>query len=360
MTALPYVPTGYQMIRKIEISNFRGIRDVQISGAKRINVLVGPNGSGKTAFLEAMFLASAGSPEIVVRTRQWRGREQQFSGSSNQALDALLADTFRDQAAGSARVSLEGVGGDYRRVIIKQIDAESSVSETGETIPSNAGMEFSWNDSEMGDKTIVPQAIFDRNDRVRFDFGRLPERGHSHFIPARVNVNEGETAQAYSKLALQNREKFFSDVFVSEFHDIIKSVSILAPNGPGVLYGAMHDGRMLPLTMISGGVSHLAGILARILAFPKCVMYIDEIENGLYYERFESVWRTILAALKMVDGQIFVTTHSIECLRALSASLESCADEVSFIRSRIKNGEPQFQPLKGELFFGGLELGEMR
>ena len=43
------------MIREIEIKNFRGIERMKISAAKRLNIIVGPNGTGKTAFLEAIF-----------------------------------------------------------------------------------------------------------------------------------------------------------------------------------------------------------------------------------------------------------------------------------------------------------------
>jgi AAA15 family ATPase/GTPase len=36
-------------------------------------VIVGANGSGKTAFLESLFLASGASPELAIRLRNFRG-----------------------------------------------------------------------------------------------------------------------------------------------------------------------------------------------------------------------------------------------------------------------------------------------
>ena len=69
------------MIREIEIKNFRGIEHVKIKDAKRLNVMVGPNGTGKTAFLEAIFLASGNSPEILQRIKAWRGREALSQGN---------------------------------------------------------------------------------------------------------------------------------------------------------------------------------------------------------------------------------------------------------------------------------------
>lgn len=42
-------------IDKIHIQNFRGIQDLKIDLNPRFNLLIGENGSGKTAILEAFF-----------------------------------------------------------------------------------------------------------------------------------------------------------------------------------------------------------------------------------------------------------------------------------------------------------------
>ena len=47
----------YQMITSLEVENFRGFRKIELSDLRRINIIVGDNSSGKTAFLEAIFLA---------------------------------------------------------------------------------------------------------------------------------------------------------------------------------------------------------------------------------------------------------------------------------------------------------------
>lgn len=46
------------MIESIQIKNFRGIQDGQIEGFRKFNLLVGPNNSGKSAVLEALYLAN--------------------------------------------------------------------------------------------------------------------------------------------------------------------------------------------------------------------------------------------------------------------------------------------------------------
>ncbi len=46
------------MIESIQIKNFRGIREGQIEGFRKFNLLVGPNNSGKSAVLEMLYLAN--------------------------------------------------------------------------------------------------------------------------------------------------------------------------------------------------------------------------------------------------------------------------------------------------------------
>src|SRR5437867_4488346 len=61
------------MIESLEINNYRCFKHVSLSGIKRINIVVGDSGSGKTALCEALFITGGLGPEIFLRTRSWRG-----------------------------------------------------------------------------------------------------------------------------------------------------------------------------------------------------------------------------------------------------------------------------------------------
>ena len=61
------------MLKELEIKNYRCFDRLMLRDFGRINFLVGRSGSGKSAFLEALFLASGISPEIYLRIRQFRG-----------------------------------------------------------------------------------------------------------------------------------------------------------------------------------------------------------------------------------------------------------------------------------------------
>jgi AAA15 family ATPase/GTPase len=47
------------MIDQVTINNFRCFQKLEVANLKKVNLLVGKNSSGKSAFLEAIFLSSS-------------------------------------------------------------------------------------------------------------------------------------------------------------------------------------------------------------------------------------------------------------------------------------------------------------
>jgi ABC-type branched-subunit amino acid transport system ATPase component len=349
-----YEPTGYHMIRNIEISNFRGIDHLRLHDLGRVNVLVGPNGSGKTAFLEAIYLAGGNSPENLIKTKQWRGRElTELSGELKMVQDALWADTFRDPNVGEASIQIVDDNNAIRSVFIRRIEPARVFDAAGVSNLAHVGMHFLWEGPE-GKAEVVP-TFTPSGIQVPAVF---PGPG-VHLLSARMNISESETARTFSRLTLEGDPSAFLSAFVREF-PWLSEVDVQAPAGPPALYARMNNGRKLPLTMISGGISHLAAIMVRLAANKRAVMLIDEIENGFYYDHYESIWRTVFELAELSDSQIFASTHSVECLKALSTALADRADQVRFIRSRREDGEVRFQQMSGQGLFKALKIGEVR
>jgi predicted ATP-dependent endonuclease of OLD family len=83
------------MVDSVTIRNFRSFREITVEDCRRVNILVGENGSGKTALLEGLFLASGVNPELLMRTRQWRGFEGgRMSGTHEDMHRNLWGDVF--------------------------------------------------------------------------------------------------------------------------------------------------------------------------------------------------------------------------------------------------------------------------
>lgn len=347
------------MIKSATIDNFRGLSSVHLKSLNRINLLIGPNGSGKTALLEALFLAVGGSAEIGFRLKQWRGRDAQFQ--KNNAFEGMWADLFGTTVGDkSATIEIQGNPKIHRRVIISKAEYNTIVGPNGSAEPSNIGLQFAIKDmkSKKPAKVVIPFMLPDG----KIDAGPALQLSVTNFIPSRTQVAEAETAMHYSKLKVEGAEASFDEVFLREF-SFIKSVSVESPFGLQSLYGRMSNGRLLPLSMISGGISHLAGILVRIAAMPNSIMFVDEIDNGIFYNRLESMWSAVINLANERNVQIFASTHSIESLRSLQAVTDKAGKkDISFIRHSINNDDSRIniEQIEGDRIFKAMAVGEVR
>src|SRR5262245_54914273 len=107
------------MIESIEINNFRCFHKLRVKGCSPINVIVGENGVGKTALMEAIFLAVGSNPQKGVLLRQYRGNDPQFSGDAAAIVETLYAEFFyRQDLTQRPQVLLKGSGVEARQLSI--------------------------------------------------------------------------------------------------------------------------------------------------------------------------------------------------------------------------------------------------
>jgi predicted ATPase len=74
----------------------------------------------------------------------------------------------------------------------------------------------------------------------------------------------------------------------------------------------------LPLGSLGDGTKRLLAQAIFLVQAQGGVLLIDEIDTGLHYSTMESMWRFIIEASRRLDVQVFATTHSGDCIRALA------------------------------------------
>ena len=239
--AHPYTPTGYQMIDSVEIRNFRSFEAAALMDCRRLNVVIGENGSGKTALLEAIFLAAGPSPEIALRTRSWRGFEGgQLTGTEEQVERALWADLFHKfDTKASSKVSLTGVREHTRSVEISFTEGYGPAYRLNRKA-RRAGFAVSEIPPQVEFKWVVP----DREPIIvnpiledgRLKIGRVPESYvKSAFFPANRTYSGVETANRFSTLSRTFKEKSFIEMFNRHFPNIL-DLSVEVSAGAAMLF----------------------------------------------------------------------------------------------------------------------------
>ena len=147
------------MIRQILINNFRCYRKLDVFDCEKINLIVGENGSGKTALLEAIFFVLATTSEMAVRFRQMRGMDNTFQGSPLRIEGAAWGNLFYAQdTSNTIGIVVSGEGEFNRTLEIFKGDPVSNFDLSANQFHDVSNpITLSWTDHTSHERKIVPR-----------------------------------------------------------------------------------------------------------------------------------------------------------------------------------------------------------
>ncbi len=102
--------------------------------------------------------------------------------------------------------------------------------------------------------------------------------------------------------------------------------------------------RFIPVNVAGDGMKKFLSIITAIYNTKNGIVLIDEINNGLHYSAQEILWKAVITTAEKFKVQIFATTHSWECVKALAKTAQICVEnntipdnEVCYFR--VENNE---------------------
>ena len=113
----------------------------------------------------------------------------------------------------------------------------------------------------------------------------------------------------------------------------------------------------VPLPLVSDGINKMLSILLAVHHSSRGMILIDEMENGLYFDLMGRASAAILDAARASNTQLFVTTHSLEYLRALLPVVREYPDDFRLLRTTKENGASAIDCFDGQHFAAALEEG---
>ncbi len=87
----------------------------------------------------------------------------------------------------------------------------------------------------------------------------------------------------------------------------------------------------LPLRSLGDGMNRLLGIALGLVTTHNGVLLIDELENGLHYSVQTDVWRIIFSLAHRLNVQVFVTTHSWDCIQSFQRAAEEFGENSAML-----------------------------
>ena len=360
------------MLHGLRIRNFKSLRDVDVQ-LPRLTVIFGPNGTGKTTFLEAiqalahmgasrtleeaLAASSRGEPEEVFTFPGGDGEER----ASTFSLEAELGVADRRY-----RYRVE-VGREPSRGGLVLVDEYLARLNTRGEPRGNPAIErvgrylrirrkgkgsHPWQEAGGLNHALLSNRRFagpgyQTFDRIRTELatwrryhlapgaaqapGRLPSEVHDigslgqDLAPFLYRMNAEHPGSLQEVVRLLR-------LLVP---DVVDVEVALDPRHGGLALGLRRAGRAFPVPLLSEGTLRLMALCAIVAnPWPTSLVAIDEPENGLHPRRVELVAQLLMAFALERDTQVVVTTHSPLFCAAVVETARARPEEIALLLAR--------------------------
>ncbi len=299
-------------LTEIEIKNFKCFEQFKTEGFGRVNLISGKNNVGKTALMEACY--------INVHTKD--------------------VNSFFTSLAG-IKIKREKLNIFYKSVtesskkIIKTYLPEF-LEKTNEIISSSNKNIVSYKiKEEQGIKSYM-FSINEKNIMINIKDFSFQMNGMEHILFIdNFGFGYAQTIGNFSSIQKKDDEKFL-DKILNNFDSSIETFKIIDEKPQ-----CKKDGEYLEITELGDGVRHIISMVTALYKTENGYLFIDEIDNGIYYQQLDNLWEFILKFSKQLNVQVFATTHSKECIDAYYRAAKKLQEQdISYIlMKQLKDGE---------------------
>lgn len=339
-------------ITDLTVGRFRGLREVSLNDLGRVNILVGPNNSGKTSVLEVLSLAA--NPLDPLWWIHVAARRDPFGFALRAGFNRLRwlfpQDSTTDPASiydGHIAISTRG------RLPFHEIRATygdlRSLRETtppvsmamGDLVPATTDFAVERKGARI-DVEVTGRSPGETRRHESFTWWEgerfeLPRMAPMVSVPIQVitpydHLFPGIPAQWYSEA----RQKGNADAIatlLSLIEPRITGLEVLAAPGASqqradaVMYLRDRGAGLLPLEAFGDGIRRVLLIASAITSARNGMLLIDELETAIHISALGNAFRWMVDACEANNVQLFATTHSLEAIDALLVADETPARE---------------------------------
>jgi hypothetical protein len=185
------------------------------------------------------------------------------------------------------------------------------------------------------------------NGQIHFDQGQ--ELGTAtEFFPSTWQLSAVEVANWYSQLSIANQEREIIEAIHNLF-DEIEDLSVQSPSQFPVLHATIkHRSHKIPVSLVSSGINKFISLLVAVRNYSPGVVLIDEIENSIYYKMYPALWEMLYKFAIRSRTQLFLTTHSLECLKQAIPLIKLHGEDFNLIQVFQEQGISGAMVLPGE------------
>ena len=345
-------PFGYTylMLTNLHIQRFRGINDLCLKDAGRVNLIVGRNDAGKTTALEAIRMLLTSNPSHFRRrtrsliSRRSTRNEQSAKTAFYKSIsdEPVIFEALLDGYAFQMSVEIAKVLQDQLDIFMDKEEDESAENEEELLAPGSEIVIKLTIDGNLS--ATIKQELSDRAPSFRPK--RLLQGENSIKVPSHIwlgtnRMEYWDHARHYSSLYRSGG----SDTLISILREIeprLKQLVVLTEKSESQYSNAVLEVDLglpetLPLESMGDGFGSVIAMLSAIGSAKNGLCLIDELENGIHYSIQEQVWKSLAKASVAYDSQIWATTHSYDCLSSVHRAFEDRQEDLRVHRLERKD-----------------------
>ena len=333
----------------LHIARFRRLRELKLHDLGAINLLVGKNNSGKTSVLESIsVLCHPRSAFTWIDT----ARERELKASRTPILETLgwlfpHAAPRANGFEGTAMLAgvLQQTGGSWQ--------TKASYREFRQTpVAGSFSPETTDEDEAAGDDSeyaalldvtatkLTREQVIESEFHESFQFSGKSYRAavteSAPFLPCQLitPVSHRTNQSLLMTLTQIIREERKPEIIslLKLLAADVEDVEILAPEGRRAVVNVKHHGiGFVPLAVEGDGMRRALAFSAATTLARNGVLLIDEVETALHPEALTEVFGFLVNVCRAAQVQLFVTTHSLEAVDAMLASVgDAVSDLVAY------------------------------
>jgi len=304
-----------QALQNLEITNFKCFKKLKVSGIGQVNLIGGKNNVGKTAFLEAieLFVSAENAYDLIFSAYDILKRRQ------NTPRKAMEMDLIYEIGSEITISSDEKTCSLKRKFDFFKSELPST-NPIEDVLPTDLLIASVNRETKgMPIDRLLSKKVFvkgDRDNKIYISSSKSDERDIAVYFGSLINLGKED---------FLNTSLSLFDSNISE----LKSIPI--ENGVILKLKLKNKQSLALLSSLGEGVNRYISILCAIWANKDGFLLIDEIENGIHYTNYKKLWQIIFETSVAANCQLFVTTHSKECISAFNdVQLENLACDAQY------------------------------
>ena len=356
------------MIKSFHISGFKIFPKLDIPRLGSLNLFVGKNNTGKSCLLEAIELYASSSPWDVLRVatrrdpdnirrnRMGRYDIHEMDVSFNQLINLfhrehgkLLKPTIQlsaDNPKSDLKLHCEQFIDNFLNLemnISEINNPESRIQRKRSSLFLEANFEISRGKEKinvnLNENSFRRQLLLE--DSLKKEEWLHPDVAPVAFLPAR-GFNNNETKRLWDKASLIDQDELLYDLlkFIEPEIRDLRYISD-SENSIDLPYLKINDykGR-ISLSSMGDGLTRLFHIGLAMANASRGILLIDEFENGLHWEVQLQLWKALFKTAEKFGVQVFVTTHSNDCIQSfIQSQNDKLIPDQSYVYRLERNGD---------------------